>query len=352
LTDHQVRMMFSSSAPLSGSRLGCLGRRIGFTALIAAVALLGTGTGRALMPPAVHTIEIFVGDDRTTAAVLVRGHTLGALGSDAFLVRDCTTGRPVRYHCDLLCDSIGPGAGKRNPPPGSVQQLCRLWLSLRNLAPDHTYEVHLQIDREPFIRLPLKSGVLYSDSANIVPPGSGPSLTPVESNGRWGYQDAEAVMRIAPRYVVALPFNAYGLAVAVDPDTGWAYIDRQGRVVIQPNVVDNGPDPFVEGLARFRKKGKMGFFNPRGQVVIEPGVDFARPFCEGRAAVCRGCRLVPEGEYTVVRGGQWGFLDPFGREVVPLHLEHVGDYKNGRARVRCKGQWQILDRQGNRITDP
>jgi hypothetical protein len=39
-------------------------------------------------------------------------------------------------------------------------------------------------------------------------------------------------------------------------DDGWAYIDTAGRAVIRPLVVDNGPDYFREGVARFRRNAK------------------------------------------------------------------------------------------------
>ena len=69
-----------------------------------------------------------------------------------------------------------------------------------------------------------------------------------------------------------------------------------------------------------------------------------------RSAFCRGCRLVPQGEYTAVQGGRWGFLDPFGREVISARFEEVSDFKNGRAVVWDKGRRFILDRQGRVIS--
>ncbi len=168
---------------------------------------------------------------------------------------------------------------------------------------------------------------------------------PFKKGAKWGYRDPGGKIVISPRFDVALEFSAEGLAGVVD-NLGWAYIDPTGRVVIRPLVVDNGPDYFEEGLARFRTGGKIGFFDKKGKVVIQAKYTFARPFSDGLAAVCDSCKEVRQGEYTAVAGGKWGFINTSGALVIPLQFEEATSFENGRAKVRIAGAWKYVDRKG------
>ena len=170
-------------------------------------------------------------------------------------------------------------------------------------------------------------------------------LVPFEKDGKWGYRDNRGNVLIQPRYELAREFSAEGIAAVVD-EKGWAYIDQSGRTVVRPLVVDNGPDYFREGVARFALDGKVGFFDRRGQVVIQPAYAFAMPFFEGRAAVCQGCTEIQEGEHRSIRGGKWGYIDRGGRLVIPLQFAEAADFENGRARVRAGAKWQYIGKDG------
>jgi hypothetical protein len=175
---------------------------------------------------------------------------------------------------------------------------------------------------------------------------AGPArLVPFERDGKWGYKTSQGRVAIEPRYTMALEYSAEGIAAVVD-EQGWAYIDRSGKLVIRPLAIDNGPDYFVEGLARFRVDGKIGFFERHGRVVIQPRYGYAMPFSQGRSAVCDGCREVAEGEHRFVRGGRWGFIDSAGALVIPLQFEDAGSFDKGRARVRLNGRWIYINRKG------
>jgi hypothetical protein len=170
-------------------------------------------------------------------------------------------------------------------------------------------------------------------------------LAPFEKDGKWGFKDSRGNVVIAPRYQMAQEFSPEGIAAVVD-EKGWAYIDAGARVVIRPMAVDNGPDEFSEGLARFRQGGKVGFFDRRGKVAIRPRFAFAQPFSEGRAAVCDGCVEKKEGEHHALRGGRWGYIDSRGQLVIPLQYEEAQPFENGRARVRLGAAWQVVDKSG------
>jgi hypothetical protein len=175
-----------------------------------------------------------------------------------------------------------------------------------------------------------------------------PRLTAFEADGKWGYKDAQGKVIIRPRFALAEDFSPQGIAPVVD-EAGWAYINAKGEIVLRPFVLDNGPDCFSEGVARFVSDGKLGFFNQSGKVVIEPGFDFAWPFSEGRAVVCQGCTEEAEGEYHVVTGGKWGFIDKRGVIVIALIFERAENFQGGTARVKLHGQWRQVDKKGKLI---
>lgn len=164
-----------------------------------------------------------------------------------------------------------------------------------------------------------------------------------EEDGLWGYRIGSHIV-IETQFRMALDFLDSGIGAVVD-DSGWVYIDTSGTRVIRPHVVDNGPDPFVEGLARFIRHGKMGFFDTSVDVVIEAEFDYAEPFSEGLAAVCQGCIRVFEGEHAAVEGGRWGYIDRSGCVVVPLRYEAAEPFADGTARVKAGGGWIEIDRE-------
>jgi hypothetical protein len=223
----------------------------------------------------------------------------------------------------------------------------------------------------------------------------GSGLVPIEAeNGKLGYADAQGNVVIAPRFEIAEEFSKEGIAAVIDGQ-GWALIDTQGRVLVRPFIVDNGPDYFEEGLARFLEGDKMGFFNRTGQVVIParfdaafpfhdglaavcvgarkvkqagqptlteggqwgyidrkgevvipPRFDFATPFYEDLAAVCEGCREVALGEHTTLEGGRWGYIDRKGQLAIPIQFDYAWAFEEGKARVRLKGKPASIDRKG------
>jgi hypothetical protein len=175
-----------------------------------------------------------------------------------------------------------------------------------------------------------------------------PKLIPFEKGGLWGYRTARGEIVIEPRYATAGKFSRQGIAPVAD-DRGWSYIDRAGKALIKPFLFDNGPDPFREALARFTDRGKFGFFDRRGAVIIPPKFDFARPFSGGRAAVCEGCTKVYHGEHWNMQGGKWGFIDRTGTVVIPLHFEDAEGFEHGKARVKLEGAWVTIGRNGAMI---
>jgi hypothetical protein len=86
---------------------------------------------------------------------------------------------------------------------------------------------------------------------------------------------------------------------------------------------DNGPDYFVEGLARSPRGGKVGFVNEELELVVPRLWEFASPFEGGFARVCSGCSIEYDDEdsHGYLAGGAWGIIDRTGRVAVPVEYE-------------------------------
>jgi len=170
--------------------------------------------------------------------------------------------------------------------------------------------------------------------------------------GLWGYRDAQGQVALPARYPLATPYNEQGVAAAVLPEGG-RWIDALGRPLIRPYVVDNFPDEWREGLARFvDATGQIGFVDVSAQVAIPARYVFVDGFAEGRAVFCRGCVPVKRGEITFYEGGQWGYLDHSGAEIIPARYEVAYAFEGQRARVKQEGTWRWIDPQGREASAP
>jgi hypothetical protein len=179
------------------------------------------------------------------------------------------------------------------------------------------------------IRALLRSALagMLATTAVTATAADGP-LYPAPTRGKSGYVDRNGRMVIEPQWDDAEPF-ADGLAAVgnrhVEVDGGVSrtisrqgWIDRTGRVVIPLTWDDAGN--FVEGRARVKQGDRWGYVDRTGAVVVKPEYDDAAPFSEGLAAVKRGDRT--------------GFIDPSGAVVIPFKFTRaawIASFKDGRA---------------------
>src|SRR2546428_11275103 len=79
-------------------------------------------------------------------------------------------------------------------------------------------------------------------------------------------------------------FDTGGLFPIISKDRKWGYIDKTGKMIIQPQFEDIRF--FSEGLACVTVDGKKyGYIDKTGSFVITPQYDAALSFSNGRAAV-------------------------------------------------------------------
>ncbi len=123
--------------------------------------------------------------------------------------------------------------------------------------------------------------------------------------------------RISAATIARMRFR-HGLAEVMIPGIGWLWTRRDG-LALPVLTVDNGPDPFVQGLTRARRAGKIAFYDRRLRLVLATPFDWAFPFNDqGEALVCEGCRSDGHPEHASMVGGRWAIIDRKGLVLIPL----------------------------------
>jgi hypothetical protein len=104
-------------------------------------------------------------------------------------------------------------------------------------------------------------------------------------------------------YLKQLDFKGEDI-ISIFQNNAFYYIRKDGKA-IKTLTYKHKADPFVEGLARTKIDGKIGFFNTNLDIVLKPIYDFAFPFYKGIAEICTGCKEQKEGDYSMLNGGRW-----------------------------------------------
>lgn len=147
---------------------------------------------------------------------------------------------------------------------------------------------------------------------------------------------SDGAMSVARVSLPHLSFDDNGLATVVVQGHDLYFVTRQGKAA-PAFPFDNGPDYFVEGLARTVGNRKIGFVNRQLDTVISPAWDFAAPFDHGVAAVCAGCTPKSDGEHSSMAGGKWGYVDKHGAVVVAVTHE-LGELPSPEAAALLKAK--------------
>lgn len=152
-----------------------------------------------------------------------------------------------------------------------------------------------------------------------------------------GYIDREG-RAVHPFKLYAATHFSEGLALIGIDGVKMAYIDKTMRVVFNMKEGEYGGE-FHEGLATIRVgvRGKYGYMNRTGRVVIPAEYDDARDFSEGLA--------------LVAKDEQYGFIDRTGKVVIPLRYAYGSSFSEGLAAVTVSRDWQVpgwgyIDREG------
>lgn len=202
--------------------------------------------------------------------------------------------------------------------------------------------------------------------------------------GKWGYVDRHGKVVLAIDLDYAGPFRG-GLALVRQSATSQrdafhGFIDRSGRRVFAVPEAENRllVCDFCCDRARFYELGSggerhlAGFLGPTGKVIVQPTLRKASDFCEGVAAVVTDdnrCGYINvdghlvldvtgrfdryddfhEGLAAVRKGAKAGFIDRWGKLVIPMQFADATQFSDGVAAIRLGEKWGYIDRGGHVI---
>jgi len=177
-------------------------------------------------------------------------------------------------------------------------------------------------------------------------------LAAVSIDGKWGYIDRTGKIVIAPQFAGASVFRDNRARVNIGGNYcddhnrsrymggkrhysfasgAWRFIDKSGKFISDIKF-DNALD-FREDLAAFRVFRKSGLKDGSGRILLPAQYDRIDDEFVGGLA-------------KVVSRGRWGFINESGKLVVPVIYQEVRDSVQGLAAVKVDGKWGYVDRTG------
>ena len=109
----------------------------------------------------------------------------------------------------------------------------------------------------------------------------------------------------------------------------WGYKDWKGNVIVPPSYEE--AFGFYEERACVEMEGKLGYIDRENNLVIDFKYDCATSFSEGLASV------------TV--GDKSGYIDIEGNQVVDFIYDIATPFSDGKAIVRANDRWGVLNRE-------
>ena len=161
-------------------------------------------------------------------------------------------------------------------------------------------------------------------------------------DGKYGFIDKKGTYKIPAKYVDATIFND-GLAIVVEECAHPVCINKDGEQVFECTTAD-GVFCFNEGLAAFysiNDKGerKYGYYDKKGNVVINPQFKYAGTFLDGLAVVSND-----EDKY--------GFIDKKGKYVINPQFDRCFPFFDGLAAFKSGDKWGFIDKEGKYVINP
>ena len=109
----------------------------------------------------------------------------------------------------------------------------------------------------------------------------------------------------------------------------WGYKDWKGNVIVPPSYEE--AFGFFEERACVEKDGKLGYIDRENNLIIDYKYDCATSFSEGLASV------------TV--GEKSGYIDIDGNQIVDFIYDIATPFSDGKAIVRQNDRWGVLSRE-------
>jgi hypothetical protein len=188
--------------------------------------------------------------------------------------------------------------------------------------------------------LPPNIDVPLDPSGNLIM-NTGDSIT--VSNG--------VVTGFTPGPGTVLPSSS-GSAPKTQPAGNWGYVDRRGRLVIQPRFASAGGFSGA-GLAPVQLEGRFGYVDRTGTMRINPQFGAARDFVQGPGGWIAAVAVDPEPGQTGESRRRWGLIGQNGSFRAQPQFDHLEDFDaNGRSVARVGENVGLIDETGRFVVAP
>lgn len=167
------------------------------------------------------------------------------------------------------------------------------------------------------------------------------SLLPVRENGQWGYIDRTGRLAIEPQYERAWRFSG-GLALVRDGQD-FGYIRPDGSFAIEPRFDDGWH--FTDGLAPVEVDGQWSYLDTTGAVIADTQMSLP-------PEVLVEERYNDDRFQLVESEGRYGFRSEDGERVIDPRFEQAWRFSDGLARAKLDGKWGYIDREGEFAIEP
>ena len=149
-----------------------------------------------------------------------------------------------------------------------------------------------------------------------------------ELDGKEGYINTKNEWVIPPTYRDAFAFRQ-GLAKIREVRDYIYYINLKGEPVIQDfdaDVIEPSDNTYIVGV---RKECKYMVYDLNGNLLDT--YNLLRNNWSDDAI------------FAVKKGGKWGYIDGYGKVIIPLEYEEVRNFSEGLAAVRKDGKWGYIN---------
>jgi len=193
-------------------------------------------------------------------------------------------------------------------------------------------------------------GFIDSNQITVIPPNYDDAFSfayghsVVSVGGLWGIINRYGIYSVTPRYTEAYSFSE---KLAYTNSSGNVnFVDTNGiiKLSINKKIADKCGYFFNEGLCPVIKKGKVGFINTSGKLVItykyyaKDSVSMPR-FNDGFAAVgaLKDNKL------------QFGYIDTKGKWIIKPEYDSANDFNFNRAVVSKNGKYGVINSSGKLV---
>ncbi|WP_169305521.1 WG repeat-containing protein [Sphingobacterium alkalisoli] len=177
---------------------------------------------------------------------------------------------------------------------------------------------------------------------------------------KYGYKDEQGKMVIPfGKYYMCFTDTIKTIGFVAIPKQGFWAINKNEDQLFKVYVYDNGPDRVRDGLFRILDEHDLiGFANMLGEVVIQPRFERVDHFSEGLAGFCEDCLYEPVlGLGGVVDNkalgrkirGKYGFINKKGEVVIAPKFDSIRWFENGRAKVGIGDKEFYIDKMGSEL---